>query len=51
MNRALTLWLVFTADVPLVAVVFQRVEQVAVVELSGAVGLVPAWNLSDLSVT
>ena len=47
----LTQRLVFAADVSLVAQVVQSVEQVAVVELSGAVGLVPAGNLSDLNVT
>lgn len=42
---------VLAADVSLVVVLFQQVEQVAVVELSGTVGLVPAGNLSNLNVT
>lgn len=51
MNTTLTQWFVFTADVSLVVVVFQCVEQVAVVELSSTVRLVPAWNLSNLNMT
>ncbi len=48
---ALTLWLVFTADVSTVTVVFQCVEQVAVVELPDAVWLISAWNLRNLNMT
>lgn len=47
----LTQWFVFTADVTLVTMFFQCVEQEAVVQLSGAVGLIPVRDLSDLYVS
>lgn len=47
----LTQWFVFTADVTLVTMFFQCVEQEAVVQLSGAVRLMPVWDLSDLYVS
>lgn len=49
--QTLTLWLIFTANVSLVATVLQCVEQVAVVQLPSTVRFVPAWNLSNLNMT
>lgn len=50
-KTVLTQRLVFTADVSLVLQPFQCVEQVSVVQLSGAVRLVPTGNLSHLNMT
>lgn len=50
-KSALTQGFVLAADVSLVAESLQRAEQEAVVQLSGAVGLVPAGDLSDLYVS
>lgn len=47
----LTQWFVFTADVTLVTMFFQCAEEEAVVQLSGAVGLIPVRDLSDLYVS
>lgn len=48
---ALTLGLVLAADVALVAAALQGVQQVAVVQLSCTVGLIPARDLGNLDVT
>lgn len=50
-RRLLTQRLVFTAHVTLVTVALQHLEQEAVVQLPGAVGLVPVGDLGHLHVT
>lgn len=50
-KTALTEGFVLAADVAPVAESLQRAEQEAVVQLSGAVGLVPVGDLGDLYVS